>query len=240
MEFERFFKYIYFILIHLIAFSMMYSINLEMLGYAVGIIMSFITAGFLWSDIYYSPKANDPVIFVLLLSMLGGIISLSMFATFLTTTHSKYNKKGSKILLTKETRAKLTKYRSLYFFGYLTIVALALSFFLHKNPVPVGNLYEFFFQLPTNILSTDTLFFAMKVLLSMGALGITGSLLYTANELKKQNTKQLYIPEGGKGDEPHRYPYRYKRSRTSFIDDIRGFFRNVNMNYVMNYNIERT
>lgn len=228
-------------IIHLIAFSMMYNINLEMLGYAVGIIMSFVTAGFLWVDISHSPKGTDPVLFVILLGMLGGIISLIMFATFLTTTHSKYNKKGSKIILTKETRAKLDKYRNLYVLDYFAIAVLSLSFFLLKkigSDTPTGPTnYELFFKMPIRFFSMDGVFFALKVALSLSVLILTGSLLYTANDLKKQNTKQVYIPEKGIEDERKTYPYR--RLRGGFMEDIRSFFRNVNLDYVMNYNIKR-
>lgn len=210
-----------------------------MLGYAVGIIMSVITAGFLWVDIYNSPKANDPVIFIILLGIMGGIISLLMFASFLTTTHSKYNKKGSRIILTKEIRKKLDKYRRLYMSGYFSLATLSLSFFLLKKFGPEGGpvYYDLFFEMPIHFFSMDGVFFVLKAALSLAVLALTGSLLYTANDLKKHNTTQLYIPEEGATEERKTYPY--KRLRGGFMEDIRSFFRNVNLDYVMNYNIER-
>jgi hypothetical protein len=217
---------------------MMYNIPMEILGYGVGIIMSIITAGFLWSDIYFSPKSTDPVLLVLLISILFGVISLIIFGAFLSNTQYQYSKKGGKIRLTKETRAKLNKFRDLYLYGYFAIALLSLMFFLiYKNP-DTG--FEKFFKIPTAFFSTDSIIFAIKVLLSMGTLGITSSMIYTANDLKKQNIKQLYIPDDEGADGPHNYPYKYKRKRTNIIDDINGFFRNVNFDYVVNYNIERT
>jgi len=239
MEFERFFKYIYLVIIHLMAFSMMYSKNLEMLGYAVGIIMSFITSGFLWKDIYYSPKSTDPVLYVILPSILLGTISLFIFATFLTNTHSKYNAKGSKIILTKETRRNLNTFRSFYVWGYLAIAIISLMFFLIYKPPAANSVFMPFFQIPTSVLSIDTILLAFKVLLSVGTLGATAGMVYYANKLKKQNSKQVYVPKDRQGEVPDKYPYRYKRPRTTMMDDIRWFFRNISMNYVMNYNISR-
>lgn len=240
MEFERFFKYIYFVILHFIAFSMMYNVNLEMLGYGVGIVLSFITGAFLWSDIYYSPKFNDPVLFVILPSILAGFISLLIFASFLATTNSKYNEKGSKIILTKETRRNLNTFRGLYVGGYLLIAIVSLMFFLlYKNPKT--QVFQPFFETPTCILSVAAIVYAIKWILSVGTLGTTASMIYFANLLKKQHTKQLYIPKEDGKEAPSEYPYKYKRTRsTGIIDDIRVFFRNVNLDYVMNYNIGRT
>lgn len=219
----------------MIAFSMMYNINLEMLGYGVGIVLSFITGIFLWTDIYYSPKFNDSVLFVILPCILAGFISLLIFATFLTQTNSKYNEKGSKILLTKETRRNLDVFRSLYVLGYMLIGVISLMFFLLYRD-PVSGVYSSFFEMPSSLLSMGSVIYAIKALLSLATLGTFGSLIYFANMLKKQNTKQLYIPEK---DDTTQYSYKYKRSNIGIIDDIRLFFRNVNLDYVMNYNIQR-
>lgn len=237
MPFERFFKYIYFFIIHVIAFSMMYSENLELVGYGVGIIMSFITAGFLWLDIYLSPKKYDPVIFVILVGILGGVISLIIFANFLMKIHAKYNSKGSKIILTKENRKRLDRFKSLYVTDYVLIAVVSLMFFLlYKDPNT--GIYTPFFNIPEKMLSTDTIFFAIKVLLSLSTLGVSGSLIYTANELSKQNSKQLYIPEKQSPDMPKKFPY--KKEKQGMLGDVSSFFRNVNLNYLMNYNIIRS
>jgi len=235
LAFERFFKYIYLTIIHALAFGMMYHSNLEMVGYGVGIIASFITGGYLWRDIYLSPKINDPVLFSLLPSILGGLISLLIFATFLTTTHSKYNAKGSKILLTKESRGKLNHFRSLYVYGYIGIAMVSLIFFLLYKDDKNG--YDTYFKLPQD--GFVSLFFIVKVVLALGIVGITGRMLYVSNDLKKQNTKQLYIPPESNPDVPNKYPYKYKRRNMSMMDDIRGFFKNVNLDYIVNYNISR-
>lgn len=232
--FERFFKYIYLTIIHVLAFGMMYHSNLEMVGYGVGIITSFITGGYLWRDIYLSPKINDPVLFSLLPSMLAGLISLLIFATFLTTTHSKFNAKGSKILLTRESRGKLNTFRNLYVYGYFGIALVSLIFFLLYKEKDV---YDAYFKLPEDMFGG--IFFIVKVALALGIVGITGRMIYVANDLKKQHTKQVYIPEGSEPNQPDKYPYKYKRRRTNIIDDINGFFKNVNLDYVVNYNIPR-
>ena len=237
MEFERFFKYIYFIIIHVIAFSMMYRDNLELLGYGVGIVMSFISAGFLWMDIYISPKKYDPVIFIILLGILGGIISLIIFANFLTKIHAKYNRKGSTIMLTKENRKRLDKFKSLYIADYILIGVVSLMFFLlYKDPTT--GLYDPFFKIPEKVVSLDSIYFGIKVLLSISTLGVTGSLIYTANELSKQNSKQLYIPEKQSPEVPKKFPY--KKPKSGMLGDVSNFFRNVNLNYLMNYNIIRS
>jgi hypothetical protein len=57
-------------------------------------------------------------------------------------------------------------------------------------------------------------------------------MIYFANQLKKQNTKQLYIPRENEKEVPTEYPYKYKRSRIGIMDDIRVFFRNVNLDYI--------
>jgi len=234
--FERFFKYIYFFIIHMIAFSMMYSENLELLGYGVGIIMSFITAGFLWMDIYISPKKYDPVLFVILLGMLGGLISLMIFANFLTKIHAKYNAKGSKIMLTKENRKRLETFKSLYITDYLLIAVVSLMFFLlYKN---TDGTYAPFFQIPESLIHLDSIGFLIKIALSVATLGVSGSMIYNANELSKQNAKQLYIPENQSPDMPKKFPY--KKPKYGILGDVSDFFRNVNLNYLMNYNIIRS
>jgi hypothetical protein len=236
MPFERFFKYVYFIIIHFIAFSLMYSQNLEMLGYGIGITMSFITAGFLWLDIYNSPKKNDPVIFVILLGILAGIISLFMFAKFLTNIHAKYNAKGSKIMLTKENRKRLDTFKSLYITDYVLIGTISLMFFLaYKN---TDGTYMPFFKIPENVFSSDSVFFVLKSLLSVSTLSVSGYMIYVANELSKQNSKQLYIPEKDSPDTIKKFPY--KKPKGLGLGGISDFFRNVNLDYLVNYNIIRS
>jgi len=237
MEVERFFKYIYFFIIHIIAFSLMYSENLELLGYGVAIVMSFITAGFLWMDIYLSPKKFDPVVFILLTGILGGVISLVMFANFLTKIHAKYNAKGSNIMLTKENRKRLDQFKSLYITDYSLIAVISMLFFLLYK-YPKTEIYAPFFNIPEKIVSLDTVFFAIKVLMSVATLGVSGALIYTANELSKQNAKQLYIPVNQSPDVPKKFPY--KKPKSGMLGDISDFFRNLSFNYLMNYNIIRS
>jgi hypothetical protein len=238
MPFQLFFKYIYFMIIQMLAFATMYKENLELMGYGVGIIVSFVTAGFLWLDIYNSPKSSDPSLFVILLSMLGGIISLIIFANFLTKTHAKYNKKGSKIMLTRENRKILDKFKSLYMKEYFLIAMLSLMFFMVSKSKD-GKTFLPFFEVPEQLISTNSIFFTFKVLVSIASLGISGYMIYLANELSKQNSNQLYIPEKDSTNVIYKFPYK-KPNRFGFIEDISTFFRNVNLNYLMNYNINRS
>ena len=93
-SYEKFFKYSNFLVIYIISFVLMYNSNLELLGLGLGIGINIVSQLFLLVDIISSPKSSDPVVLILLFSIIGMFISSVMFLMTLVNLHSKYSLKG--------------------------------------------------------------------------------------------------------------------------------------------------
>jgi len=194
--------------------------NLEMIGVGMTIAVNILTNIFLFTDILNSPKKYDIVLYVLIF-LLAGLFIIEVFTLMtLTNLHHKYKLKGSPIQFTQENREKFNLFKSLFItLIVLTSIIAGLFFTL---PFSNGEYQQFFcFSDGCNIP-----FSVVKVLLSLTALGIMGYLIYHTYMFSQLRKSQLTDVEKEKDD------YDYK----SMIGKSPGFFENINLYFLSNYN----
>lgn len=254
--FINFFKYVYFFVVQFLSFIMMYNKNLELMGLISGILIATITHIFLVINIFSSDKTNELVIYFILFSIILFFVSSMLMIKTLIRLHSKYSVKGSPILLTKENRKRLDRYKKLFIGSIIFIGLLAFSFFTLSdntkwndisksiNPNYISQIetpgYESFYHLEeiwnydyiNNSLSSiiPTLISSfIKVGASLSVLGMTSYMVYITNFLSKINANQLYIPPPKQTNlDSSQFTIGNK---FSFAD----IYKNINMNYLTNY-----
>ena len=141
--FINFFKYIYFFVIQILSFIMMYNKNLELMGLISGILIATITHIFLVINIFASDKTNELVLYFILFSIILFFVSSVLMIKTLVHLHSKYSVKGSPILLTKENRKRLDRYKKMFISSIFLIGLLAFSFFTLPNNTKWNTIYKF-------------------------------------------------------------------------------------------------
>jgi hypothetical protein len=248
-SYEKFFKYSNFLVIYIISFVLMYNSNLELLGLGLGIAINIVSQLFLLVDVISSPKSSDPVIFILLIGIIGMFISSVMFLMTLVNLHSKYSLKGSPIKLTKENREKFDVYKILFITNALAIGIIAflyfaaykvdianpgkMSYLLKYNFEESGDFYVPFYNFtfnPEGYQFDELAMLLFKMALGAGVLGITGFMIYLTVELSKLKTDRLYIPDKEDESIPKSFPHKSNYNNFS----LSGLFQNLNMNYIMN------
>lgn len=229
-------KYINLFIIHIIAFSLMFQNNLELIGLALAITINVLTNSFLFWDIINSPKNGDAVILVLVVSILAIFISSVMILLLLTKLHSKYSSQQIPIQLTHENRILLDNYKISYVTNILLVFIISILYFtLYRNDVVVkGSLYTPFYNYDfKDIMNYPFLIF--KIAITLLSLGLSGYMIYSSYLLCQINTNNLYIPptDNSSYEKPQVFPHKTNNNLTNLTNNM---FSNINLDYIIGYN----
>ena len=198
--------------------------NLEIIGVVLTIAVNILVNTFLFIDIGNSPKRNDFVVYILLFSIIGLFVSEIFTLITLTHLHHKYKLKGSPIQFTRENRIKFNNLKALLISGIVIFCFLCLLFFTLPK-IDDNGLYESFFNFNDDLYSK--IFSSFKVLLSLALLCIVGYLIYLTYKFSKLKNSQLT-------DITVKPDYDLNK----MIGKSPGFFENINLNFLANYNYE--
>lgn len=228
-------KYINLFIIHIIAFSMMFQNNLELIGMALAIIINVLTNSFLFFDIINSPKNGDFVILVLVISILAIFISSVMIFILLMKLHSLYSSQQTPIQLTYDNRTLLDRYKNCYVINILLVFLISIFYFtLYRiDDIKKGSYYTPFYNYNfDNIFNYPILFF--KIAITITSLVLSGYMLYASYKLCQINTNNLYISQNNTSDGiPQIFPHKKNNNLTDITNSM---FSNINLDYIIGYN----
>lgn len=231
-------KYINLIIIHFIAFSLMFQNNLEIIGFGLAISINVLTNSFLLFDIISSPKNGDAVILILVISIISIFISSVMILIFLVNLQTKYSSQQSPIYLSLDNRSLLDSYKKSYVINIILVFIIsAIYFTLLRSDVPgKSSIYLPYYNFnidPTNIMGHYS-FLIFKILLSLASLGLSAYMIYSSYLLCQLNTRNLYIPPNNPSDSiPQFFPHK---TNSTINNTSHNLFSNINLNYIIGYN----
>jgi hypothetical protein len=227
-SYDKFFKYLYFLAVFIIATVLMFHKRLEILGWGIGLTISMITYIFLFLDVSSSPKSQDYVVFVIYLTILAQLLSNIMFSMTLKNLHHEYSARGHPIQLNEKYKKKFQDYKILFVTEYFIVGTIAFLFFtLYVSSA--GNMPFFNTHMTQDnfYLIIPSLFF--KVILCLAALGISGYMIFASYKFQKLKGKIRYVKPNTLTYDPSSF------SVGGDTDSPFSIFQNLNLNYLMNY-----
>lgn len=237
---SKFLKYINFFIIHIIAFYLLFQDNLEIIGFGLAIAINVFTNSFLLLDIVSSPKKNDTVVFILIISIISIFISSLMILILLVNLHSKYSLNQVPIQLTNENRDLLDNYKKMYIMNILLVFLISIIYFTLYR-IDGNSKFETFylpfynFNIGSQYFFADSIFLIIKLLISAACIILSAYMIYTSLILSRINTNNIYIPSTINTQDnraPTIFPYK-KNNNTSNI--FKNMFSNINIDYLINF-----
>jgi hypothetical protein len=199
--------------------------NLEIIGVGLTIAINILVNTILFIDIANSPKHNDFVVYVLLISIIALFISEIFTLITLSHLHHNYKVKGSPIQFTRENRIKFNELKALLVSEIVIIGFICLLYF--TLPKTSDTTYQPFFNFNNEWNTLSFWFSCFKVLLSMASIGIVSYLIYATYKFSKLKKSQITDIET-----------KPDYDLDKIIGTTPGFFENINLNFLANYKYE--
>ena len=183
------FRYLIMFMIYIMAFAGMMSSNLELVGIGLMFIANLITSFFIFIDVLDISdvaKKFDPFVGVLIAGLAMNLVSSILIVITLRKLHQRAVKRGVPIKLSYGSRSKLDKFKKVFFLNVLSILTMTMLFFLGK---PGVSFYNYAFNQGTAV--RELFFFIVKLLLTVGTLGMSAYLVYISNFMTSLINQQI-------------------------------------------------
>lgn len=254
------FKHFKLLIIVSFSFVMLYIENLEWMGLLFGAAVNEVIITYIALDFSDSPKHHDILIFVLELILKFKILAEYLIFVLIVDLQRKYTNIGSPIQYSRDTRKKINDYKLNFIRNTILLWVVSFIFFTSYRTSPHGvkpeeeHYLEFFHPLSvisnaSEIKGDDTKevivtkifykifnygWYFIKIILVLLLFYTTAVINLIGEEFAIINTTRLYIAENTDtiGSSPS-VPTK-TNNITGYISNA---FSNINLNYVMNYNI---
>lgn len=181
------FRYLIFFIVYIIAFSCLFNLNLELLGFGLLFSINLVTSFFISADLMGMSGSKYDVGLLVLYSSLGlNIVAMFLVLLTLIRLHKQFVNNGKSIQLSPQNREILTNFEIILTTNLMLMLSLCTLFFLGKPGVPF-----FSVAFGQNTAIREFFFLIVKVVFSAGTMGLSGYLIYMANAFMKIIGKQL-------------------------------------------------
>lgn len=206
-----------------------YHPNIEWVGLLLTYIIFLISTYYLSNDILGSPKSSDGVVYIFIIAIGFIAVSISIFVFTFCTLYYRFSKVKQNIKLTNNDKYNFDTFKRLFVSAIVLLYILSFFFFtLYKDPKT--NIYNNFFDIKfadTQFAPLDYPIITIKTLVSLALVIITSYMVYLSTEIyNAKDTQPIYSAEDD-----------YKLHKND-IGNSSWMFRNLNMNYLLNYKFD--
>jgi hypothetical protein len=174
----------YFIIFVLVCVCLFNS-NLELIGFGLLFVINLITSLHIANDIINYKLNNDIIVFILSIGLTFTFVSIFLMLITLGSLHIKYTKAGTPIVLSTKNRKKLDDFKIIVI---TNICVLGVLCFLYL----ISNKSFFFIDFNSQYLLNFFILF-IKIIFSIGTVGMSSYLVYLSNIFSKLGYSQLLV-----------------------------------------------
>jgi hypothetical protein len=218
--------------------------NIEWVGLALTYIIFLISSYYLSNDLATSPKKGDPVMYIFIIAIAFIAVSISIFVLTFYILYYKFSRKKQNIKLNRDDKNNFDTFKRLFVSAIVLLYILCFFFFtLYKDPAT--NKYNNFFDINFGEPNVGPLFkismlpqlnfpaildytiLSIKIVVSISLVVISSYMVYLSSLIYNAKDLQIY------SSQENEYNIHKKDISNSF-----WMFRNLNMNYLLNYKFD--
>jgi heme/copper-type cytochrome/quinol oxidase subunit 2 len=205
--------------------------NMEWVGLALTYIVFLVSTFYLSIDLLGSPKNEDAVMYIFIFAILFIAVSISIYVLTFYILYYRFSNVKQNIKLNRNDKNNFDTFKRLFVSAIVLLYILSIFFFtLYKDPKT--NKYDIFFDIHffnTNKFPVlDIMFFIIKVAVSLALLGISSYMVYLSTEIYNAKDTQVIYSS----------PENEYNIHKNDISNTYWIFRNLNMNYLLNYKFD--
>lgn len=177
--------YISYFIVFVLTCVCLFNNNLELIGFGLLFVINLITSLNVANDILNYNLNNDIIMFILAIGLTFTFVSIFLMLITLGSLHIKYTKEGTPIILSKKNRTDLDNFKIIVITNICVLGVLCFLFF-------ISNKSFFFINFNSQYLLNFFILF-IKIIFSIGTIGMSSYLVYLSNHFSKLGYSQLLV-----------------------------------------------